>query len=193
MNPNDIVPDLVELPSDEAIEEETGDKPEPARLQFSQAPPPVPPHAAEIPLDNDIDLRPLADEEGGERRSLPKPPPPSAQIIANSRRHRRTACRVAVTVHTDHNFFGAESGNISEGGIFVATERAMPVGTRLLVVIDLPDGGRYEVDAEVRWASPGTSESPMGLGLRFLSLSKEAERAISAFVASRELIIYAEV
>jgi uncharacterized protein (TIGR02266 family) len=47
--------------------------------------------------------------------------------------------------------FAGVSLDIWEGGLFVATSTPIPVGTRLMVCFELPDGTPVEANGVVRW------------------------------------------
>jgi uncharacterized protein (TIGR02266 family) len=68
--------------------------------------------------------------------------------------------------------------NLSIGGMFVATPRALPVGTRLAIRFSILDEAEpVEIEAEVRWSRRVAEgdEQPVGLGLAFLgSLARAA-------------------
>src|SRR5579871_6265157 len=63
------------------------------------------------------------------------------------------------------------SKNICAGGLFVATLRALPMGTRVVLRLTFPgDREAIEVLGEVRWARAfqELDDRPAGLGLRFV-------------------------
>ncbi len=63
--------------------------------------------------------------------------------------------------------------NISRGGIFVATTEVIEPGRRLLVEVEIPEGGTLQSIGQVVWRRigiPGASPSPAarpGIGIRF--------------------------
>ena len=92
---------------------------------------------------------------------------------------------MSVDFVSEHNFFTGFSLNVSEGGLFVATHHARPVGSRLEIRLALPDEPEpLVILTEVRWVRVHNddSEASPGLGLRFVGLSAEAEARIQAFV-----------
>jgi hypothetical protein len=60
--------------------------------------------------------------------------------------------------------------NLSIGGMFVATARSLPIGTRVVARLSSPDGGEPdEIEARVSWSRrAGTDEAPAGVGLAFV-------------------------
>ncbi len=99
-------------------------------------------------------------------------------------------------MNTEHNFYVGFTGNISEGGLFIATEAPLEIGSIVLIQFKLPNSqSEISVKGEVRWvrdqsaAGPG---APAGMGVQFSNLSPEAQREIAAFVNKREPEFYPE-
>jgi len=111
-------------------------------------------------------------------------------------RHARADERIdfdaVVTLQSDHNFYTGLDADVGTGGIFVATHRLHPVGTRLRVRFALPGlDGPVAADTEVKWVRDGRfSTLPPGMGLRFVSLPDGALRAVTEFVQQRDAIYY---
>lgn len=130
----------------------------------------------------------------------PTPPPPlpetlefqSLQSAAGAdpgreqRVHARARVRLAVTVASGSNFYVGQTENLSEGGVFVATLFAQPVGARVELAVHLDDGrGPLRIEGEVRWvraAEPGVTG---GMGVRFRELPAEDLERIRAFTRLR--------
>lgn len=101
------------------------------------------------------------------------------------RRSERADVHVEVDVFSDHNFWSGLTMNMSEGGLFVATHAAVPVGTSLMVSLTLP--GEEEpllVRGEVRWTRPYNPRSDAwpGLGIQFVDLDDAALAKVRWFV-----------
>lgn len=99
----------------------------------------------------------------------------------------RAAVYATVDFFTEHNFWSGLTMNMSEGGLFVATHHAVPVGTTLLLHMMLP----YERDpvvmlVQVRWtrAYSGQDDVPPGLGLQFVDADACALTKITNFIAT---------
>jgi uncharacterized protein (TIGR02266 family) len=101
------------------------------------------------------------------------------------RRHARLSIAVEIDFRSDHNFYSARTSDISVGGLFVETDVALPIGTR--VTIDLRFLKKHlHADAEVMWALvSNTGGHPVGLGVRFLDLNELAKKSIEAFMVLR--------
>jgi uncharacterized protein (TIGR02266 family) len=120
-----------------------------------------------------------------ERRSIPS---------SESRAHQRLPFEVQVDIVSEHNFYAGLSLNISEGGIFVATHVAHPVGTRLEIRLLLPgDQEPTTLMTEVRWVRPltdGGGGAGAGLGLSFIDMPAAVLERISQFANSRDPLYY---
>jgi uncharacterized protein (TIGR02266 family) len=109
------------------------------------------------------------------------------------RMQRRLPFVVEVDVHTEHNFFSGLTGDISEGGLFVATHLAYDIGTRLEINLVLPDRAEpTALLAEVRWIRSYVAEYDVsaGIGLRFLDAREDLLARIRSFLRARDPMIY---
>jgi uncharacterized protein (TIGR02266 family) len=77
----------------------------------------------------------------------------------------------------------AQVGNVSEGGLFVRTQIALPAGTQTTVRFHLGENGpEHEAEAVVVWGSHDPAAGPAGMGLRFTHLKREIVDGIRSFV-----------
>lgn len=82
----------------------------------------------------------------------------------------------------------AYSQNLSRGGIFVRTARALPINSVIRLMLALPDeDGEIPVIARVAYVRPATDSPPQaaGMGLEFLDGSREALDSLSQYVEAR--------
>ena len=105
---------------------------------------------------------------------------------AEQRRHQRRDVDISIhlSLDSDSQFFIYQGLNVSRGGLFVACEPPLAVGTSLRVRFVLPGWELYPVesDAVVRW----TRTEPLGgVGLEFVELSAAARMMIEEFTADR--------
>ncbi len=121
----------------------------------------------------------------------PKASPPSAQ-----RSYRRVGVQTEVSLVSESNFFAGFSQNLSEMGVFVATyTQLLPVGTEVVVTLNLPSRPGMKVHGVVKWVRDATDRTPgvfPGMGILFEELSETDARAIKTFVAQREPLFWAE-
>ncbi|MFO0744336.1 MAG: TIGR02266 family protein [Myxococcota bacterium] len=118
------------------------------------------------------------------------------QRIANPPTPRRQRPRVrlqaAIDLHSASNFFRGFSENISDGGVFIATEEQLPVGTEVDIAFTLPDGVEIRGRGVVRWARGAGPDSAAGLGVQFINLSGAASDAVQNFLTMREPLFHPE-
>lgn len=117
--------------------------------------------------------------------------PEPVRLLLHNRVHPRVELHVEVTLESGHNFYTGLSSNVSEGGLFVASDTPLPIGTRLLVRFAL-EGEAATIDAvcEVCWLRPRSADFPTGFGMRFLEISDEALARVATFVAGRDTIFW---
>jgi len=104
---------------------------------------------------------------------------------AEQRRHQRRDVDISIhlSLDSDSQFFIYQGLNVSRGGLFIACEPPLVVGTALRVRFVLPGWELHpvETDAVVRWIRT----DPPGVGLEFVELSSTARLMIEEFTADR--------
>ena len=109
--------------------------------------------------------------------------------MIEQRKHARLGVSVAVDFHSGHNFFKGRTQDISMGGLFIATDVPLPVGTVIEVTLDVTSGAKpqlFRASAEVMWVKTAPDGSTQGVGVRFAQLSNSAQRAFAVFMALRK-------
>lgn len=107
----------------------------------------------------------------------------------------RLEIEIDVGLEGDNTFFTGRTGDLSKGGVFIATDEPFPVGTELLVAFVLPDGYSVEADGIVAWVRAPRyrpDELPGGMGVRFVRLSSRDEHAITHFLSLRPAFRYGD-
>jgi uncharacterized protein (TIGR02266 family) len=92
---------------------------------------------------------------------------------------------VEIDIYSEHNFWSGITMDVSEGGVFIATQRSMKVGEMVLVDMALPGEAEPLVAlAEVCWSRVFSDDphAPPGLGLRFVHICDESLATIKRFV-----------
>ncbi len=117
-----------------------------------------------------------------------------APLPEEHRASRRVSLAVDIHLSSESHFFSGLSGDISEGGLFLSTYRALTVGTQVDVEFSLP-GSEHPVQArgEVRWIREHSAEQPRGVGIAFEDLSDDDREEIHAFCSSRPPLYYEDV
>lgn len=161
-----------------------------------EAPPAPAPRSAPPEL-----ARPSANAPSGGRSEAPTPVedvpavPAGAQPVTGQsapviRQNRRKSLEARVDLHSDSNFFSGFSSNISDGGIFIATEVDLPLGTEVDLRFTLPDGSTVASTGVVCWRRPPNPDLPTGLGLQFGHLAQAGRDAIARFIKTRDPIFH---
>jgi uncharacterized protein (TIGR02266 family) len=114
---------------------------------------------------------------------------PSSPDGVEHRAHPRVQIEVDVGMHSDSHFFTGLSGDLSEGGVFIATYRNLPIGSKLELDLPLPDG-TVKVHGIVRWTRPDSEDAKQGVGVAFEQLPEEDRKRIAKFCAEREPLYF---
>jgi uncharacterized protein (TIGR02266 family) len=121
---------------------------------------------------------------------------------AATERRRASRLPIEVDVHVEGaaHRFDATTADLSNGGMFVLTHRAIPVGTHVMLGFTLPNGTALEVLAAVQWQYTGNGRGPddhydadmrgPGLGLSFFCLEPETKARLVRFCELREALYY---
>jgi hypothetical protein len=100
---------------------------------------------------------------------------------APMRQIQRKACRLRTVCVLDANTFDGTITDISTVGMFIKTERSYPVGKSLRVSCRLPG-----VERPLILSGEIIRSEPSGIGIHLKGLRAEHERAIRAYINSRE-------
>jgi uncharacterized protein (TIGR02266 family) len=128
--------------------------------------------------------------------SAPQPAPtPIGRLrpAAAMREQPRVRMQVKIDFGSDNNFYSGFSTNISDGGVFIATVKLVRIGTPIDLFFRLPTGEGIECHGVVRWVREVDDRMPEmmpGLGVQFVKLSPEAQKAVQDFVRDREPMFY---
>ena len=100
------------------------------------------------------------------------------------RKHPRLAISIDVDFGSEHNFYAGSTRDISQGGLFINTDQDLQVGSELTVRMKLLDQ-QFVIPCEVVWALQDEGGRNVGVGVRFLKLSRARRKAIEEFMAQR--------
>jgi uncharacterized protein (TIGR02266 family) len=130
--------------------------------------------------------------------------PPSAPIPSEARQvsappHEtvppgtRANLEANIGATTESNFFVGFSGDISDGGVFVATYASLPIAAKVSVLVTLPGGYEQSIPGTVRFVrDPMDMDSEPGIGVKFDRLGGEARELILRFIRKRPPLFYDE-
>lgn len=112
---------------------------------------------------------------------------------------RRDASRhqleVAVGLEGASRFYTGKTGDLGRGGLFVASDEPLPVGTEVILSFVLPDGYRVRAEGTVAWVRAPRyrpHELPAGMGVRFERLDEADLHAIRFFLEQRPPFHYGD-
>jgi len=112
---------------------------------------------------------------------------------AERRQATRVGLCVEVGLQSDSNFYTGFTEDISEGGLFVATYKLLPLGSELALTLTLPDGHEFRATAIVRWVrdphDPNSDVRP-GMGVQFSRIDAEHLEVIQTFTRVRDPMFF---
>ena len=86
---------------------------------------------------------------------------------ADARVHPRAPIELKVDYKKLNSFFADYTRNISKGGTFIKTKKPLPIGTRFLFRLTVPQRvPAFELLGEVVWAT--TEGEAAGMGIKFV-------------------------
>jgi uncharacterized protein (TIGR02266 family) len=103
----------------------------------------------------------------------------------------RLPIEIEVQVEGAAQRFQATTADVSSGGMFIVTQRAIPVGVQMMLAFTLPNGTTLEVLGVVQWQTNGGGQRPPGLGVAFFCLEPEAKATLERFCSAREPLYFA--
>jgi uncharacterized protein (TIGR02266 family) len=150
-----------------------------------------PPHPAPIQVGNAPTVQ-AAPSSAPKAAPVPKvAPAPAKPVPVRAGPREKLEANVGAT--TESNFFVGFSGEISEGGVFIATYATFPIGTPVEVLVTLPGGYESTIMGTVRFVrDPMDMDSEPGIGVRFESLTSEQRELALRFIRKRPPLFYDE-
>ena len=118
--------------------------------------------------------------------------PPSVPPAVVSGGPRETV-EANVGASSETNFYVGFSGEISEGGVFVATYSTFEAGTAVTIHVTLPGGFEFKVPGRVHFVRDPmdmNEDSEPGMGLKFEALPPDHRELILRFVRKRAPMFY---
>lgn len=109
---------------------------------------------------------------------------------APRRQKPRIRLETSIDLHSRSNFYTGFAENISDGGLFIATDDELEEGTEIDLAFGLPEGIEIRARGVVRWRRDDSDGLTRGVGIAFTYLSYSAQEAIQRFLDRREPIIY---
>lgn len=130
-------------------------------------------------------------------QAAPVPSVPSAPPRAASAAPAYTGPRADVEANvgatSETNFYVGFSGEIAEGGVFVATYNTLAVGAAVNVTVTLPGGFEFKVPGRVQFVRDPMdlmADSEPGMGVRFEQLPSDTRELVLRFIRKRAPMFY---
>lgn len=119
----------------------------------------------------------------------------ASHLRVERRGNRRDRIDVAIGLMADTQFYTGFTQNISTGGLFLATKRPEPIGSRFRVAFRVPTvDHEFQPLCEVCWHRDACGSDGMaeGMGVRFLDLTGREVDLINEFIAGADTLFYPE-
>jgi uncharacterized protein (TIGR02266 family) len=133
----------------------------------------------------------------------PSPSPAPISLVSQSRApaaqsapismEGRTKMEANIGATTESNFYVGFSGEVAEGGVFLATYETYPKGTPLDLTVTLPGGFEIRVAGRVRFVRDPmdlSSDAEPGMGIQFEQISAESRELVLRFIRKRPPMFY---
>lgn len=157
------------------------------------------------PLTTRPSIVPPRGEAFGQPIQAPQPSgPPSAAHgqapaagapVVQSTGGPRQNIEVNIGATTESNFYVGFSGEVAEGGVFVATYDVHPRGTPIHMLVTLPGGFEFRSDGIVRFVRDPldlTAEAEPGMGVQWEALGAQQRELVLRFIRKRPPMFYDE-
>jgi uncharacterized protein (TIGR02266 family) len=129
------------------------------------------------------------EEEPAKIEVAPEPTKTLAVPVEDLRTAPRRKLEVDVGIRSDSHFFAGLSGDVSKGGLFVATYAEVPLGGKVMLDFELPNGAVL-VEGTVRWQRVATDNAPPGIGIQFENVAPAMLALIERFCKARPPLYY---
>jgi uncharacterized protein (TIGR02266 family) len=130
---------------------------------------------------------PLSEAQKGQAAAASAPAPAPAGNLA------REEVEANIGATTESNFYVGFSGEISEGGVFLATYETFPRGTPINMLVTLPGGFEMRVTGQVRFVRDPldfSADSEPGMGIQFDALQANDRELVLRFIRKRPPMFY---
>jgi uncharacterized protein (TIGR02266 family) len=140
--------------------------------------------------------KPRADPPRMIPENSPTPPPASASPSTQGpakRSTRRVPCNLSVSFRDGETIYRSETLNISNGGILIATNHPLEIGTHIDLTLELPSTPKpITAVGKVAWIgrAPSADGASVGVGIKFSSIAPSDLKLIVDYVNSVSRVVY---
>ncbi len=103
----------------------------------------------------------------------------------DKRVHERVDVKLEVTFNTGKQLISSYMNNVSRGGLFIRTEKPLPLNTEVELNFRLPDSYKvFKTRGLVVWNSPPGGKKIPGMGVQFREMSAEDQEIIDKVITA---------
>ena len=95
---------------------------------------------------------------------------------------KRASVKLEINYIQEEDFLISHSKDISADGMFIKTEKPVPVDELLTLKFSLGKTGDYTVKARVIWTNTSNDIKNRGMGVKFIKTTEKFKNAILAYV-----------
>jgi uncharacterized protein (TIGR02266 family) len=106
--------------------------------------------------------------------------------VQNTREHLRVPVSMAARCKMEQDLWDRRISELGEGGLFVATDDPLPVGSFVDLEIVVADSGKtLDIKGEVVWTCKEQDAARTGMGIKFVGLTPKQRDAVQQLVYDR--------
>ena len=98
-------------------------------------------------------------------------------FLKEKRTSPRKSCEIPIYYATDDHFYSSYIKNISQNGLFIETQKKLPVGNIILMTFRLKG-----LDKPIKMRGEIAHAGPSGIGVRFLDANPDLEARIETII-----------
>lgn len=103
----------------------------------------------------------------------------------DKRESPRIATNIEVRFREKGSFVRSYMLNVNKGGLFLRTERPLPIDAEVMMHVRLPDDPEaMSIEGRVVWCNAKGKSFPAGMGIQFTRIAPEHYDKIKVFVAA---------
>lgn len=97
---------------------------------------------------------------------------------SENRINKRIPAKYEIKYVHDGDYLISYSKDLSVDGMFICTQKPIPVGKTIKLTFSVGEIGRAEVDSKVIWINPSELETEAGMGVKFIKTPAFLKKAI---------------
>lgn len=109
---------------------------------------------------------------------------------SDKRESPRIATNIEVRFREKSSFVRSFMLNVNKGGLFLRTDRPLPIDADVVMHVRLPDDEEVmTIEGRVVWINTKSKVFPAGMGIQFTGITAEHRDKINAFVDANRVEI----